>query len=377
MPDSTPPDTSTGSPASAGAKPASDDVRTGPTETKPPKDAQEWRKIAGRIISIVLILAVCVLVLFVWNIIERHPRTDDAIAEANVIGVTPRVSGPIVKLNVQDNQEVNQGELLFEIDPADYQLQVDKATAALASLDQQIEVARSQNENLKYQIKAAEAGVAEAKAQEKQASDTLARLKPLLTKGFTTADDVDRAETAVKVAAASLANEEQQLNQARTTLSSLATLQAQRPGAVAALNLAKLNLSYCKVVAPFPGKVINLNLSVGAFATAGVPVFSLLDLRHWYVIANFREGELRHISKGSLVDVYLMSAPRRHFTGKVEGIGWAVQSTDEININSGVPSVPRELNWVHIAQRFPVRIEVENADPELFRIGASAVAIIK
>jgi membrane fusion protein, multidrug efflux system len=377
MPDSTPPNPSAGSPASADAKPASDDVRTGPTETKPPKDAREWRKIAGRIISIVLILVVCVLVLFVWKIIERHPRTDDAIAEANVIGVTPRVSGPIVRLNVQDNQEVNQGDLLFEIDPADYQLQVDQATAALASLDQQIEVARSQNENLKYQIKAAEAGVAEAKAQEKQAGDTLARLKPLLTKGFTTADDVDRAETAVKVAAASLANEEQQLNQARTTLSSLATLQAQRPGAVAALNLAKLNLSYCKVVAPFPGKIINLNLSVGAFATAGVPVFSLLDLRHWYVIANFREGELRHISKGSLVDVYLMSVPKRHFIGKVEGIGWAVQSTDEININSGVPSVPRELNWVHIAQRFPVRIEVENADPELFRIGASAVAIIK
>jgi multidrug efflux system membrane fusion protein len=160
-------------------------------------------------------------------------------------------------------------------------------------------------------------------------------------------------------------------------LSTLATLQAQRPGAAAAVDLAKLNLSYCKIVAPFPGKVLNLNLSVGAFATASVPVFSLLDLRHWYVIANFREGELRHFSKGAPADVYLMSAPRRRFTGTVQGIGWAVQSTDEIDINSGVPSVPRELNWVHIAQRFPVRIEVENADPELFRNGESAVAIIK
>jgi multidrug efflux system membrane fusion protein len=116
---------------------------------------------------------------------------------------------------------------------------------------------------------------------------------------------------------------------------------------------------------------------VGAYASERVPVFSLLDLRHWYVIANYREGELRHITNGSLADVYLMSAPSRHFIGKVQGAGWAVQSDDEININSGVPSVPRELNWVHIAQRFPVRIEVENADPELFRIGASAVAVIK
>jgi multidrug efflux system membrane fusion protein len=362
MPDPTPPDTTIVPP---------------PPEAKRPKDAGEWHKIAGRIITILFILITCVLVLFVWDIVEHHPRTDDAIAEANVIGVTPRVSGQIINLNVQDNQEVKEGDVLFEIDPADYTLQLDNAQAALASLDQQIEVARSQDENLRYQVKAAEAGVAQAQAQEKQANDTLERLKPLLAKGFATADDVDRAETAVKVAQAALATEEQQLNQAKTSLSSLATLQAQRPGAVAAVNLAKLNLSYCKVVAPFPGKVINLNLSVGAYANIGVPVFSLLDLRHWYVIANFREGELRHISNGSPVDIYLMSAPRRHFAGIVQGVGWAVQSTDEIDINSGVPSVPRELNWVHIAQRFPVRIEVENADPELFRIGESAVAIIK
>jgi multidrug efflux system membrane fusion protein len=362
MADSTPPNTPT---------PAN------PAETKPPADPNEWRKIAGRIISIVLILVACVLVLLVWDIIEHHPRTDDAIAEANVIGVAPRVSGPIILLNVQDNQQVNAGDVLFEIDPADYLLQVDNAQAALTSLDRQIEVARAQDENLRYQVKAAEAGVAEAQAQEKQDSDTLERLQPLLPKGFATTDDVERADTAVKVAHATLANEEQQLNQAKTTLSTLATLQAQRPGAVAALNLAKLNLSYCKVVAPFPGKVINLNVSVGAFATAGVPFFSLLDLRHWYVIANFREGELRHCSMGALVDIYLMSEPHRRFTGKVQGIGWAVQSTDEIDINSGVPQVPRELNWVHIAQRFPVRIEVENPDQQLFRIGESAVAIVK
>jgi multidrug efflux system membrane fusion protein len=77
------------------------------------------------------------------------------------------------------------------------------------------------------------------------------------------------------------------------------------------------------------------------------------------------------------VDVYLMSAPSHHFTGKVQGIGWGVESTDEINTQPVVPDVPRELNWVHIAQRFPVRIEIENPDPELFRNGASAVAIIK
>jgi multidrug efflux system membrane fusion protein len=160
-------------------------------------------------------------------------------------------------------------------------------------------------------------------------------------------------------------------------LSALATLTAERPGAVAAVDLAALELSYCKVIAPFPGRVINLNISVGAYASAGIPVFSLLDTRKWYVMANFREGELRHMSTGSAVDVYLTANPTRHFAGKVQGIGWAVAPTDELDIPHGLPLVKRELNWVHIAQRFPVRIEIEDPDPELFRMGASAVATIK
>jgi multidrug efflux system membrane fusion protein len=344
---------------------------------RPPAEPEEQRKIAARFITIGLVIAVVVLVFWVWSVMERHPRTDDAFAEANVIGVTPRVRGQIIKLNVQDNQEVKEGDVLFEIDPADYQLQLQNAQAALAALDQQIEVARSQDETLKYQVKAAEAGVEQAQAQQKQAGDTLQRLQPLLAKGFTTADDVDKAETAVKVAAAEFATGEQRLNQARASLSSLATLQAQRAGAVAAVDLAKLNLSYCQVIAPFPGKVINLNFSAGAYATIGVPVFSLLDLRHWYVIANFREGEIRHFKAGDEAEVYLMSVPQKRFAGKIQGIGWAVTPRDEIDRSHGVPTVPRELNWVHIAQRFPVRIEVENPDPELFRAGASAVAIIK
>lgn len=346
-------------------------------ENPPPPDSEAQRKVAGRLISIAAAMAMVILVLWVWSIIERHPRTDDAFAEANIIGVAPRVGGPIIKLNVQDNQEVKEGDVLFEIDPADYQLQLENAKAALASLDRQIEVARSEDETLKYQVKAAQAGVEEAEAREKQAQDTLNRLQPLLPRGFATADDVDKAETAVKVAAAALATEEQRLNQAKVALSTLATLQAQRPGAAAAVDLARLNLSYCTVVAPFHGKVINLNISAGQYVSVGAPVFSLLDLRHWYVVANFREGEIRHMTTGTPAEVYLLSAPSRRFTGKVQGIGWAVSPKDEIDTSHGVPDVPRELNWVHIAQRFPVRIEVDKPDLQLFRAGASAVAIIK
>src|SRR5580698_634359 len=124
---------------------------SGSADTKTASDHPGWRKITGGIISILVILSACVLTHYVWDIIEHHPRTDDAIAEANVIGVAPRVSGPIIKLNVQDNQEVKEGDVLFEIDPADYQQQLDKAKSALAALDQEIAVAGAQDENLRYQ----------------------------------------------------------------------------------------------------------------------------------------------------------------------------------------------------------------------------------
>jgi multidrug efflux system membrane fusion protein len=216
--------------------------------------------------------------------------------------------------------------VLFEIDPEDYRLVVEKAKADLANLDQQIA----------------------------QAHSTLLRLEPLLPNRFTTPDTVDKARTAE------------------------ASLRAQREGAVATLNLEQLHLSYCKVVAPFSGRVINLNISVGAHVTSGIPVFSLLDTGKWYVMANFREAEIQHMAPGSEAIVYLSSAPNQRFRGKVQGIGWAVSPEGEIDLPFGaVPIVKRELNWVRVAQRFPVRIEIENPDVDLFRMGASAVAIIK
>lgn len=342
-----------------------------------PNETGEWRRVVGRILGILVVLGAAVLVLWVWKINERHPRTDDATVRANVVEIAPRVRGQIIKINVEDNQEVKTGDVLFEIDPDDYRLTLEKAKAALATLDQQIEVARAQDEQLRFQVKAAEAGVEAAKAQLKQAGDTLHRLEPLLPKGFAKADDVDKARTSEQVAAASLAAEEQRLNQAKTALSGLAALLAQRPGAVAAVEMAALDLAHCKVVAPFPGRVVSLNLSPGAYVSVGVPVFSLLDTRRWYVMANFREGEIRHISPDAAVDIYLLADPKRRFAGKVQGIGWAVHPEGEIDLQGRVPMIRRELNWVHIAQRFPVRIEIENPDPALLRMGASAVAIVQ
>jgi membrane fusion protein, multidrug efflux system len=174
-----------------------------------------------------------------------------------------------------------------------------------------------------------------------------------------------------------VAQANEKLNQARVAVSSLATLQAQRPGAVATLGTAELELSYTRIYAPFDGQVIGLNISQGFYAHAGMEVFAFLDSRKWYVLANFRECELKSIRPGMTADIYLLSNPDRRFEGVVQGISPAVQSPDDNVDVKGVPFVKRDLNWVRIAQRFPVRIEIENPDPAIFRMGTTAITTIK
>ena len=145
--------------------------------------------------------------------------------------------------------------------------------------------------------------------------------------------------------------------------------------AEAAVHSAELDLSYCRVRAPFTGLVVNMNISNGAFARTGVEVFTLVDTRTWYVVANFRETQLRHIPAGAPVDLYLQSQPSKHFRGTVVGLGWAVLPENGTSVN-GLPRVERSLDWIRLAARFPVRIKVDNPD-DSFRLGASAVATVQ
>ena len=109
-------------------------------------------------------------------------------------------------------------------------------------------------------------------------------------------------------------------------------------------------------------------------SVAGAEVFTLVDTRTWYVVANFRETQLKHIPAGAPVDLYLQSQPSRHFRGTVVGLGWAVLPENGTSVN-GLPRVERSLDWIRLAARFPIRIKVDNPD-DSFRIGASAVATV-
>ena len=364
-----------------------------PSQTSAATEANvKW---IGRGISFAIIIAsVLVAIMAVWAY-EYRPQTDDATIRANFIGIAPHASGHIVELGVRDNQFVKEGDLLFVIDPRPYEHAVANAKAQLVLAHKQVDgagkalkVADASIARAQAQRAAAEATVQRAEADSKNAADHLKRLEPLLARDFTTADQVEAARTRQLTAAkaveeaqknltAALAGVEQakaESLRAEDAIGQQGDINGHIAAAEAQLAEAELNLEYCRVRAPFSGKVVNFNISLGQFARAGVDVFTLVDTRTWYVVANFRETQLKHIEEGAPAEVYLQFKGGKRFKGKVVGLAWAVVPEDGTSA-IGLPSVPRNLDLVRLAQRFPVRIQVENPD-DSFRVGASAVVTI-
>jgi multidrug efflux system membrane fusion protein len=381
------------------------------------------RNIIGkRLGQAIMIGAVLVCVIAIW-VYTHRPQTDDATVRANFIGVAPHASGHIVELLVKDDQFVNQGDLLFTIDPRPYEHTVARAKASLVltrkevdALEQNLKVAEASItragaqvsastadiERAEAQSIAAEAAVQRAEGEFKEADDHFHRLEPLLAKELTTPDLVEAARTRRLIAETGVSQAQKALTAAKATVTAaraqhlaveaaleqakLDRLRAEdaigregdfnaRIGAAEAqLAEAELDLGYCKVRAPISGKIVNMNISLGEFAHSGAQLFTLVDTRTWYVVANFRETQLKHIQEGSPAEIYLQFKGGKRFRGKVVGPGWAV--LPEYGTSTmGLPNVPRNLDWVRLAQRFPVRVEVEKPD-DSFRIGASAVVTI-
>lgn len=392
------------------------------------------RELSRRVTAGVVLTAI-VLGLFVLYRSNHYPRTDDAEIFANFIGIAPQVEGPIIHLNVQDNQFVKKGDLLFEIDERPYEYALEKAISEQATLEGQIsdeqrrinalvsavsaaqanihssqaDVSRSEAavEQARADVANAEQGVNRAKAEWTYANDNLHRLEPLLSKQFVTVDQVDRARTSETAQSEALKQAESQLRLARATLQSaqaqyersgagldeskaqhqqaqhavttLEPLVNQRGARESAVKDARYNLNNCKVYAPFDARVTNLNISEGAYAHIGQQVFTLIDARTWWAIGNFREGQLRHIAPGMRADVYVLSRPDVKFSAVVDSIGFGVTPDPDVigRLEPGLPDVQRTLNWVHLASRYPVRVRVHNPTPELFRVGESAVVKIR
>ncbi|AUT65431.1 multidrug transporter subunit MdtN [Paraburkholderia terrae] len=327
--------------------------------------------------AIILVLLTLLLVVFVIRQLERAPRTDDAYVYADTIDVVPEVNGRIVELPVHDNQAVKQGDLLFRIDPRPYQDALTRGKASLVALDRQIELTQRTVNAQQYNAESVRAAVERARAAAAQASDTLHRMEPLLSHGYVSAEDVDRARTAQRATQAELSAAQLQAQQAAAAVSGVDALVAQRAVVTAEISLAELNLEYATVRAPFDGRIVSLKTATGQFATALKPVFTLIDTRHWYVVANFRETELKGIRTGTPATVYLMSDTDQRFRGTVDSISYGIASDEAgLALPGGLPRIQRTLNWVHVSQRFPVKIRVDDPNPELFRVGTSAVAVL-
>jgi membrane fusion protein, multidrug efflux system len=400
-----------------------------------PKAATPTPKQLSRWVSIRIVGAAFLLGVVVLYHANHSPRTDDAEVFANFIGIAPQVEGPIVRLNVRDNQFVKKGELLYEIDDRRYQYALQRALSEQAALEGQIvdeqrrinalvsgvsvakanissseaDVARwaAAVEQARADVANSEEGLSRAKAEWAYASNNLHRLEPLLAKQFVTVDQVDRAKTSeiaqseatkqadsqLKLSQAGLQSalaqyerskaafeqSKAQHEQARNAVTTLEPLVNERGARESAVKDARYNLDNCQVYAPFDALVTNLTVSEGAYAHVGQDVFTLIDARTWWAIGNFREGQLSHIKPGMRADVYVMSRPSIRFAGVVDSVGFGVTPDPDVvgKLQQGLPDVQRTLNWVHLASRYPVRVRVENPSPELFRVGESAVVTIR
>jgi RND family efflux transporter MFP subunit len=265
----------------------------------------------------------------IWMEYQRYtddPWTRDGQVRANVVGIAPRVPGPIIRIAVIDNQQVKRGDLLFEIDPADYQAAVAQAKA---------------------QVLAAEANLTQRKQDLDRQTELFQRkVNPL--KDYQ--DAQDNCDTAKANLAAAKAN----------------------------LLTAQLRLSYTKIYATVNGEVTNMDISEGAYASTGVQVMALVDRDSYWIAAYFKETQLRHIATGDTAIISLMGDEDLPFTGTVRSVGWGIFVTDG-SAGQGtalLPSVSPTIDWVRLPARFPVRIQVANSGRTELRMGQTASVTI-
>jgi multidrug efflux system membrane fusion protein len=155
----------------------------------------------------------------------------------------------------------------------------------------------------------------------------------------------------------------------------LAPLLAQRESRAAAVRLARYNYEQCSVVAPFDARVTNLTISEGEYAKVGQQMFTLIDTRTWWVLANFRETQIQRLEVGTPAEIFLMANLHNKLIGHVESVGYGVTPDPDVvgKLSQGLPDVQRTLNWVRLASRYPVRIRIDNPAREELRVGEVAI----
>lgn len=330
---------------------------------------------AGILFAVGTLVALVLLGVLAVQRMHVRPRTDDAYLQADLVHLAPDVSGRIVALHVANNQRVRRGELLFVVDPEPYRLTVARDEASLRSLEAQLSVNANQVSSETSKASEATSGIETAQTQAALADRTVARLEPLLARGYVPRQQVDQARSAQVSAHVGLRQAKQQAAEATQAISSTQPLVEQISAARQTLALAQRDLRLTAVRAPCDGLVTALDTAEGEYALTGKPVFTIIDSEHWWAVGNFRETDLRGLRPGQAALVYVMIAPDVPVRGTVESLGWGV-APDEGSTLDGLPRVPRSLDWVRIAQRFPVRVALDAPPAALMRLGATVVIVI-
>lgn len=312
-------------------------------------------------------LSFLIFVFILWYIyqITYYPRTDDAYVQANVINVAAQISGPVYEVEVQDNQFVKAGQVLFTIDPRPFQLAVASAEAQLKLTNQQVAAAMDQ-------VQVANAAVTQSQAQLVLAQKNTARMMILVNKGLMPKAQGDNAQANLQVAQAALTSSQSKFEQAKQQLGELGENNAQVQAAIANLQMARLNLSYATITAPADGYITNFTLRPGAMVTVQQPLFALIESQQWWVNANYKETDLKRIHSGQLATIVLDIYPGKIFHGVVQGVSAGSGAAFAL-----LPPENATGNWIKVTQRFPVRVNI--IDPDLrypLRLGASSTVTI-
>ena len=257
----------------------------------------------------------------------NNPWTRDGQVRAQVIQVSPRVSGAVIDIAVIDNQEVKKGDLLFTIDPSQYQIKIEQARADLKR-----EEANARGTKIEYD-----------------------RVRKIAAKnrGAVSQKDLNRNRVNYEKALAKIASYKEKLN------------------------TAKLNLTFTKVHASVDGFVSNINFQVGSQAVANRAILALVDKNSFWVFGFFRENMLKDIKIGDSAKVTLMAYPERPLSGQVESIGWGIAHSDGNPGNNLLPKIKPVFQWIRLAQRIPVRIELDTLPEGVeLRFGLTASVMI-
>ena len=310
-------------------------------------------KLRGRVISIAIIAAAVAFALYALHESNAYPTSSDSSIDADVVHVAAAVGGRIIDLPVVENMRVAEGSLLFQIDPLPYRLALEQSAADLGIARSNAAVAVDQTKS--------------AREDHDLAARTLERLRPLASNGYVPQQQLDQAQVTERNTATKLVQAQQMEAAAE------ATVQAR----TAALGIAQRQLDDTTVRAAHNGLVAGLTVSTGEFVAPAQSLFTLINADEWFAVGDFRETDLSAIAVGDCATAFSMLDRKVPIKGTVQGIGWGVVDQDRVNIPRSVPYVERSLNWVRVAQRFPVRIRLEGPPPNLMRLGASALVEIK